>query len=321
MSLPPRIEIREEGPREGFQFEKGPIPTEAKRRLIQALAGTGLRVIPTVSFVDPRRVPGMADAEAVCAGLRPVPGVEFRALWLNEKGFQRALAQPNLTIEGTLSVSASEAFGKRNQNRDREGEIAAARAMAAAYAAAGVKLTRGSVMAAFGCNFQGEVPIEALLDRVAIILDVAEEAAPGAPRPAINLADTMAWATPQSVRRRVAAVRERWPELEIHLHLHDTRGLGLANAWAGLELGVTRFDAAVAGLGGCPFAAHKGAAGNICTEDLALLCEESGIATGIDLEAMAECGRLAEEVVGHPLPGRVKQGGTLSALRAATRAG
>jgi hydroxymethylglutaryl-CoA lyase len=317
-SWPARIEIREEGPREGFQFEKGPIRTADKVALIQALAETGLKRIQTVSFVDPRRVPGMADAEAVCAALRPVPGVEFGALWLNERGFERALAAPNLTVDGALSISASEPFGRRNQNRGREEDIAAARRMAEAYARRGVPLRRATVMAAFGCNFAGDIPIAAVLDRVAAALEIAADT--GFPPPVVNLADTMAWATPATVKRVVGVVRERWPDLVLSLHLHDTRGLGLANAVAGLDMGVALFDAAVAGLGGCPFAAHKGAAGNICTEDLAFLCEESGIGTGLDLERLAECGRLAETVVGHPLPGRVKQGGTLRALRAAARA-
>lgn len=312
MSLPPRIEIREEGPREGFQFEKGEIPTGRKVALIQALAETGLKRIQTVSFVDPRRVPGMADAEAVCQALRPPPGVAFGALWLNAKGFLRALVAPNLTIDGSVSVSASEVFGKRNQNRDREQDLAAAAALMALYAENNIPFARATVMAAFGCNFQGEVPVSAVTDRIAAILALAGGV--GLPPPVISLADTMAWATPGRIAAVVGAVREKWPELEISLHLHDTRGMAMVNAWEGMRLGVARFDAAIAGLGGCPFAKHAGAAGNICTEDLALLCAESGIETGLDLEKLIEAGRLAEEVVGHPLPGRVKQGGALRAL-------
>ena len=128
----------------------------------------------------------------------------------------------------------------------------------------------------------------------------------------ITLADTMAWATPLAIKRVVGSLRERWPDLDIALHLHDTRGMAIANAYAGLEMGVTRFDAAVAGLGGCPFAGHAGAAGNVCTEDLVFMCNELGIATGIDLDALIECAKLAEDVVGHPLPGSVMKGGTLA---------
>jgi hydroxymethylglutaryl-CoA lyase len=131
----------------------------------------------------------------------------------------------------------------------------------------------------------------------------------------LSLADTMAWATPERIKRVVGAVRERWPELRINLHLHDTRGLGIANAYAGLEMGVDSFDASVAGLGGCPFAGHQGAAGNVCTEDLVFLCEEMGIATGVDLERLIAAAWLAEEIVGHPLPGSVMRGGSLARLR------
>ena len=132
----------------------------------------------------------------------------------------------------------------------------------------------------------------------------------------ITLADTMAWATPLAIKRVVGSLRERWPQLDIALHLHDTRGMAIANAYAGLEMGVTRFDSSVAGLGGCPFAGHKGAAGNVCTEDLVFMCNEMGIETGIDLDALIETARLAEDVVGHPLPGLVMKGGTLAKYRA-----
>jgi len=131
----------------------------------------------------------------------------------------------------------------------------------------------------------------------------------------IKLTDAMGWANPNSIERLVGAIRGKWPELEISLHLHDTRGLGMAAAYAGLRMGVSRFDASIAGLGGCPFAATDGAAGNICTEDFAFLCEEMGIETGLDIERLIEVARLAEEVVGRPLPGHVMRGGTLRNAR------
>jgi hydroxymethylglutaryl-CoA lyase len=136
----------------------------------------------------------------------------------------------------------------------------------------------------------------------------------------VSLADTMAWATPRSIKRMVGAVREAHPGLDIALHLHDTRGMCIANAAAGLDMGVASFDAAVAGLGGCPFAGHRGAAGNVCTEDLVFMCEEMGIATGIDLDALIESARLAEDIVGHPLPGSVMKGGRLGRMREQIRA-
>ena len=169
-------------------------------------------------------------------------------------------------------------------------------------------------MAAFGCNFEGDVPVSRVVSLVGQILDVAKEH--DVTLTYVTLADTMAWATPLAIKRTVGALRERWPDLDIALHLHDTRGMAIANAYAGLEMGVTRFDSSVAGLGGCPFAGHKGAAGNVCTEDLVFMCNEIGIETGIDLDALIECAKLAEDVVGHPLPGSVMKGGTLGRYRA-----
>jgi len=202
----------------------------------------------------------------------------------------------------------------RNQNRTAERQLAGQHAIVEMYKAAGVPVERGSVMAAFGCNFEGDVPITRVIALVGQILDVAEEH--GVTLSYVTLADTMAWATPLAVKRVVGALRERWPDLEIALHLHDTRGMAIANAFAGLEMGVTHFDSSVAGLGGCPFAGHQGAAGNVCTEDLVFMCNELGIETGIDLDTLIECARLAEDVVGHPLPGSVMKGGGLQKYRA-----
>ena len=293
--LPTAVHITEEGPREGFQIEKGPISTARKIALIDALSQTGLDRIQIVSFVNPKAVPGMADADDVVRGVTPKPSVAYTALWLNKKGFERALKfSDRLTNTGTIQLSASEKFLLRNQNRTAAQQLAEQHAIVGGYKAAGVPVERGSVMAAFGCNFEGDVPVSRLVALVQQIL---------------------AWATPLAVKRVVGALRERWPRLDIALHLHDTRGMAIANAYAGLEMGVTRFDSSVAGLGGCPFAGHQGAAGNVCTEDLVFLCDELGIETGIDLDALIECARLAEDVVGHPLPGSVMKGGTLARFR------
>ena len=312
--LPAAVHITEEGPREGFQIEKGPIPTARKIELIDALAQTGLDRIQIVSFVNPNTVPGMADADAVVAGITPRPGVAYIALWLNEKGFERALAYSDrLTNTGTIQLCASEKFSIRNQNRDAAAQLAAQHTIVEMYKAAGVPVERGSIMAAFGCNFEGDIPISHVVALTQQILDVAAEH--GVTLKYITLADTMAWATPLAIKRTLGSLRERFPDMDFALHLHDTRGLAIADAYAGLEMGVTRFDAAVAGLGGCPFAGHAGAAGNVCTEDLVFLCEEMGIATGIDLDALMDCGKLAEDIVGHPLPGSVMKGGTLKRFR------
>jgi hydroxymethylglutaryl-CoA lyase len=170
-------------------------------------------------------------------------------------------------------------------------------------------------MAAFGCNFAGDVPVSQLVDTVARAMDIADVHQCALQRVSLN--DTMAWATPETVKRTVGAIRERWPSLRINLHFHNTRGLGIANVYAGLEMGVDSYDSSVAGLGGCPFAGHQGAAGNVCTEDVVFLCEEIGIETGIDLDRMIEAAKLAEEIVGHPLPGSIMKGGSLKRLREA----
>ena len=312
--LPAAVHITEEGPREGFQIEKGPIATANKIALIDALSQTGIDRIQIVSFVNPKNVPGMADAENVVRGITPRPGVAYTALWLNEKGFQRALKfSDRLTNTGTIQLSASEKFSIRNQNRTAAQQLAGQHAIVDMYKASGVLVERGSIMAAFGCNFEGDIPMSRLLTLTEQILEVAREH--GVTLRYLTLADTMAWATPLAVKHAVGALRERWPELDVALHLHDTRGMAIANAYAGLEMGVTRFDSSVAGLGGCPFAGHQGAAGNICTEDLVFMCDELGIRTGIDLDALIECAKVAETIVGHPLPGSVMKGGTLTRFR------
>ncbi|WP_420394022.1 hydroxymethylglutaryl-CoA lyase [Acuticoccus sp.] len=311
--VPTQVRINEEGPREGFQFERGPIATDAKIALVDALSKTGLRQIQVCSFVNPERVPGMADADAVATGFARHEGVAYTALWLNERGFERALAVGTLDLAGSISMGASEAFMWRNQNRGFAENTVVQDRMVKRYLAAGLKVERASMMAAFGCNFEGDVPVARVLDLVEETMRIA--AANGVAIKVYSFADTMAWATPDRVRRLVGAVRERWPELQVALHLHDTRGMGIANAYAGLEMGVAIFDASIAGLGGCPFAGHTAAAGNVCTEDLAFLCAEMGIETGLDLEALSAAARLAEEVVGHPLPGSVMKAGSLAARR------
>ena len=311
--LPRQIHIKEEGPREGFQIEKGPIPTARKIELIDALSKTGLKQIQIVSFVSPKAVPGMVDAEEVVKGLTPQPGVAYSGLWFNDQGLDRAIGTGRLEVKGSISFTASAKFLKKNLNRTPEQHLAVTRGMLGTYRERGIPVERATVMAAFGCNFEGDVPVARVVEMVRQLLELA--ATEGVRLEKISLADTMAWATPLAIKRAVGAVREKFPDLELELHLHDTRGMGIANAYAGLEMGVKHFDSSVAGLGGCPFAGHAGAAGNVCTEDLVFMCDEVGIGTGIDLEKLAECGRLAEDVVGHPLPGSVMKGGSLARLR------
>lgn len=314
---PKSIHIHEEGPREGFQFEKGAIPTEGKVELIDALSETGLKEIQVVSFVNPKRVPGMADADEVVRHFKRKEGVRYSGLWLNEKGLHRALATQKIDVKGRIVLCASERFLARNQNSTLERMEQWQHDMIGVYQRNGIAIEEGAIQAAFGCNFQGDIPVETVLTIVRRIMSIV--ASYDIELKSITLADTMAWATPRAIRSVVGAVRERYPDLDIALHLHDTRGMGIANAYAGLEMGVRSFDSSVAGLGGCPFAAHKGAAGNVCTEDLVFMCEEMGIDTGVDLDRLLEAANLAERIVDHPLPGAVKQGGSLAAMRVAAK--
>ena len=312
--LPKHVEIHEEGPREGFQIEPGPISTADKIRMIEALAGTGLQHIQACSFVSPRIVPGWADAEDVIAGFKPKTGVHYTALWFNANGLNRALAfRDKLTITGSISLTASEAFTQKNLHRTHAENLDAMRKQTALHLANDVPVTRVGVMAAFGCNYQGDITPAQVVRTLEDGLAIAAEA--GAQIEILSLADTMGWATPARIERVLGEVRARWPHKQLSLHLHDTRGLAVANAHAGLRMGVTRYDSTVGGLGGCPFAGQKGAAGNICTEELVLLCEEMGIDTGVDLDALIEVGRMAEQIVGHVLPSELIHAGSLDAFR------
>lgn len=313
-NLPDRVDIFEEGPREGFQIEPGPIPTADKIRLIEMLAETGLRHIQACSFVNPRVVPGWADAADVSAGFRAKPGVDYTALWFNATGLERALAfRDKLHLSGSISLTASDAFTRKNLNRSSDENLAAMRVMTRTHLDHDIPVKRLGIMAAFGCNYQGDISPAQVMRTIEDGLAIAAEFDIGISD--LSLADTMGWAAPHRVERLLGQVRARWPDLAIRLHLHDTRGLAIANAVAGLRMGVSRFDTTVGGLGGCPFAGQKGAAGNICTEELVLLCEEMGIATGIDLDALIDVGREAERIVGHVLPSELIHAGGLRGFR------
>jgi isopropylmalate/homocitrate/citramalate synthase len=312
--LPSRVEIHEEGPREGFQIEPGPIPSADKIRLIEALADTGLRHIQVCSFVNTRLVPGWADAEAVVEGFTARPGVEYTGLFFNGNGLDRALAfKGKLTVNGAIALTASEGFTRKNLNRSPQENIDAMKKHSALQKSKGIPVTRIGVMAAFGCNYQGDISPAQVIRTLQDGLAIAEET--GAAITLFSLADTMGWATPARIERVIAEVRNRWPDMTLALHLHDTRGLAVANAHAALKMGVIQYDSTVGGLGGCPFAGQPKAAGNICTEELVLLCEEMGIHTGVDLDSLIEAGRLAEDIVGHQLPSELIHAGSLDAFR------
>jgi hydroxymethylglutaryl-CoA lyase len=265
-----------------------------------------------VSYVNPKRVPTMADAEEVASKIRQKPGIEYSALWLNQQGLERALRGP-LHVDGGVRVTASDTFSRKNIGKSVPDAMVEQRMSLKTFKDRGMPVEWGIILGAFGCNYEGELSTELILQRVQLALDEAELA--GFRLKGIKLTDAMGWATPRSVERLIDAIRTKWPTLEIALHLHDTRGTGMAAAYAGLRLGVTKFDSSIAGLGGCPFAATDGAVGNICTEDFAFMCEEMGVQTGLDVEKLIEVAKIAEDVVGRPLPGHVMRGGTLRAAK------
>lgn len=254
----------------------------------------------------------MADAEIVLAKIERVQGVAYRAAYLNLKGLERALAN-NVTLDGSLVLSASDAFSRRNLNKSTSEMLKALPEWIEAYQAAGIPVKQMGFMASFGCNFEGYIYLDHLLNIMGKVISLAESY--GERIQKVKLADTMGWANPEQIKRTVRAIQDKWPEINIHLHLHDTRGQGLANVYAALQEGLWEFDTAVAGLGGCPFAAVKGAPGNISTEDVAFLCEEMGIDTGLNLEALVECSKMVEQIVGRELPGHLSKGGVLPGIR------
>ena len=319
-ALPSSAHIIEVGPRDGLQIEPRTLTVAQKLDMIDALIEAGLREIEVGSFVRADAVPQMADSAEVIRRLPDAPGVVYRALWLNVRGLEQALAVGRITPEGRLTITASQTFIRRNTNRSIEDTFADMPNWIERYRSAGITPDALGVMAAFGCNFEGDVPVERVVSLIARTAAILEEH--GSRLANVRLADTMGWANPLHVKRLVGAVQERWPDVGIKLHLHDTRGTALANAVAALETGIRDFDAAIGGLGGCPFAGYAKstngappAAGNVCTEDLAALCEELGIETGIDVEKAVAAARLVEEMVGHPLPGKIMKGGPLAAMR------
>jgi hydroxymethylglutaryl-CoA lyase len=258
----------------------------------------------------------MADAEEIAARFTPKPGVRYTVLYLNEKGLLRALATKKFHIKGRLSLTASEAFCKRNINKTIQENINMLPNWIKIFQDNQVAIEGGGIMAAFGCNFEGDVPLDRVMNLVQVFEDLSK--AYNFPLAEVSLADTMGWANPEQIKHVIGAVRARWPEVHFSLHLHDTRGTGLANVYAGMQMGIDSFDACVGSLGGCPFAGHAGASGNVCSEDIVYMCQEMGIETGIDLDRLIDCAKMAEEIVGHPLPGKVMKGGNLRKYREAS---
>lgn len=311
MSLPQRVQLYEVGPREGFQSEPV-IDTDKKIEFVDALSRTGLRHIEVTSFVSPKWVPQMADAETLLAGIHREPGVIYRAAYLNLQGLQRAM-QNDVTLDGSLVLSASDTFSKRNMNKSTADMFANLSEWITAYKEANIRVKQMGFMASFGCNFEGYIELPHLIGLMDDVINLAADA--GETIQKVKLADTMGWANPEQIKRTVQTIQDKWPQLDIHLHLHDTRGLGLANVYAALQEGLWEFDTAIGGLGGCPFAAVKGAPGNIATEDVAFLCEQMGIDTGLDLAALIDCAHKAEALIGRSLPGHLAKGGLQEHVR------
>ncbi len=307
--LPKNVEIFEEGPREGFQGGP-PVDTARKVELIHALAETGLTQIDCTSFVNKKLVPQMADAEQVAAAIRKRPGVRYISLWLGESGFERALATP-LDVAPSVLCCVSNTAAMKNSGCGAAELIRRQGRLIDLYSARGLTLEYAHVSTAFGCAYEGHIGADQTVATIAELLAVCADH--GSLPATLYLSDTIGAGTPAAVTELLDKARSRWPAQRFALHLHDTRGMGLANAWAGLQMGVTRFDASIGGLGGCPFSGATGATGNICTEDLANMCEQMGVATGLDIERLIDCARLAEKIVARPLPGKLLHVGVLHA--------
>lgn len=298
--LPTSVSIREVGPRDGLQNEP-PVPTEAKVRLLDALSRTGVRRIEALSFVHPKAIPQMADADEVWAKASKVEGVRYSALVPNSRGAQRAIAAGFTEVE--VVVSASDTHNRRNVKRGTDESMDDIAALIDELHRNGA-VAEVIIATAFGCPYEGDIDP----DRVAGLVDRA--VADGADR--IAFGDTTGMGTPRRVRDVISRVRERHPDIPLLLHFHDTRGTALANLLTALELGVTEFDAAVGGLGGCPYA--PGATGNVATEEVVHMLHDMGIDTGIDLDALIEVAELAQEIVGRELPSGVLRAGPRTRL-------
>lgn len=283
-----RIEIVEVGPRDGLQNEKAVLDTPAKIEFIQRLEAAGARRIEAVSFVNPRRVPQMAGAEEIMAALPREAGRSRIGLVLNERGWDRAVA--SACDEANVVVCATDGFGIRNQGAGVSEQMAALETIVKRRELEGGPPISLTISVAFGCPFEGEVS----QDQVVAIVRVAGALSVGE----IALADTIGVADPWTVRARIEAARAVAPEARLRMHFHDTRGTGLANAFASVESGVEILDASCGGLGGCPFA--PAATGNIATEDLVYMLERAGYETGLDAQALVEAGRWIGERIGKP---------------------
>ena len=289
--LPRQISIVEVGPRDGLQNERIPIPTNVKLAFIAALADSGLTQIEATSFVHPKAIPQLADAVDVARALQPIPDVTYSALVPNEKGLDRAIEAGIRRI--AVFTAASETFARKNINMSINESLVTFGPVIQRALAAGMTV-RGYVSTCFVCPFEGEISAEAAVRVSSRLLELGVDQ--------VAISDTIGAAAPTDVDRLLAALAPVIPVDRIALHFHDTYGTALANVVAGLEAGITTFDASAGGLGGCPYA--PGASGNLATEDLVYLLERMGISTGVSLPKLSAATRPIAAALGRELPGR-----------------
>jgi len=297
MKLPERVTICEVGTRDGFQIEPEFIPTELKIEVVDRLSATGMPRIEVTSFVSPKAVPMLRDAEAVMAGIHRRPGTRYSALVPNDKGAVRAVDAGVDDIHTV--VSASESHNLANVNMTIGESLGKLEATAQVAHRAGKPVYAG-ISCSFGCPFEGEVPVARLESVVRRLVDLGAKG--------IGLADTTGMANPAQVARVLEHLMPRFPGIEWTLHTHDTRAMAIPNILAAMGMGVGHFDASIGGLGGCPFA--PGASGNVCTEDLVHCLAAMGVETGIDLDALIETSKRVQQIVGRVLPGQIVKAGT-----------
>ncbi|HTB76661.1 MAG TPA: hydroxymethylglutaryl-CoA lyase [Polyangiaceae bacterium] len=298
-NLPDRVSVYEVSPRDGLQNERATVPLVSKLRLIEALVAAGLDRIEITSFVSPKWIPQLADADEVAQYAKPPAGVSFSALCPNARGLARARAAGMREI--AVFVSASETHNRRNVNKTIADTIAAFEETVGPARAQGMRV-RGYVSTAWGCPYEGQVDPERVVGIATKLI------AMGCYQ--ISLGDTIGVGTPRQTARILERVLGEIAPGSVAMHMHDTRGAALANVLVGLEMGIRDFDASVGGMGGCPYA--PGAAGNLATEDLVFMLDGMGVPTGIDLERLVEAGKVAESIVGRSLPGKVHLAGVRS---------
>ena len=296
MRLPDHVIMCEVGTRDGFQIEPDFIPTEVKVEVVDLLSAAGLPRIEATSFVHPKAVPQLRDAETVMARIRRRPGTRYAALVPNDKGAVRAVDAGVDAIHTV--VSASESHNLANVNMTIAESLGKLAAVMQVATRANVHVGCG-ISTSFGCPFEGDVPLTQLESVVARLVDMGARA--------VGLADTTGMANPRQVAQVLEHLMPRFPGVEWTLHTHDTRAMAIPNILAAMECGVTNFDASIGGLGGCPFA--PGASGNVCSEDLVHCLHAMGVATGIDLDRLLAASRRVQEIVGRALPGQIVKAG------------